>query len=66
MNRIQNNRLLRLREVIKRTGLSRSAIYLAIQRGLFPKQIKLSLRSAAWLESEVEQWIAQRVELRGK
>jgi prophage regulatory protein len=59
-----SNRLLRLREAIKRTGLARSSVYLAIKQGVFPKQLKLTMLSTAGLESGVEQWIVKRVELR--
>jgi prophage regulatory protein len=60
-------RMLRLPVVIERTGLQRSAIYEAIERGDFPKPVRIGLRAVAWLESEVEGWIdrklAQRQEL---
>ncbi len=53
--------ILRLPEVIKLTGLSRSAIYDLIAKKLFPKQIKLTTRSSGWIKSEVEQWICDRI-----
>lgn len=56
------NTILRLPQAIKRTGLSRSSIYLAINAGTFPKPIKLGERSIGFLESEVNQWIEQRIE----
>ena len=56
-------KILKLPEVIKRTGLSKSTIYAEIGKGIFPKQIKLSERSSGWLESEIDDWIQQRVEL---
>ena len=49
--------ILRLPEVIKITGLSRSAIYDQIAAGRFPKQIKLTSRSSGWVESEVSSWL---------
>ena len=54
----------RLPEVIKRTGLSRSAIYKRICEGTFPKQIKLGrgARAAGWPSDEVDQWIAMQVQ----
>ena len=57
----ESERILRLPEVMMRTGLKRSTIYLRISEGTFPKQIHLSLRSSGWLESEVNVWIASRV-----
>jgi len=53
--------ILRLPDVIKKTALSRSAIYDMIAKGLFPKQIKLTTRSSGWIQSEVEQWVDDRV-----
>ena len=56
--------ILRLPDVINKTALSRSAIYDLIAKGNFPKQIKLTSRSSGWLQSEVEQWIDDRIALR--
>jgi len=53
--------ILRLPDVIKKTALSRSEIYDMIAKGLFPKQIKLTTRSSGWIQSEVEQWVDDRV-----
>ena len=55
-------RILRLPEVKRRTGLSRTTIYVRIKAGAFPKHISLGARSVGWLESEIEAWIAARVE----
>jgi prophage regulatory protein len=55
-------RLIRLPEVKLRTGLSRSSIYLALKKNIFPKPISLGIRSVAWLESEVDLWISSRIE----
>lgn len=51
---------LRLPDVKRRTGLSRSSIFLYIKKGLFPAPMKLSLRSIGWLESDIQEWIASR------
>ena len=53
--------ILRLPEVRNRVGLSRSAIYLAISRAEFPRPVQLGARAVGWLESEVEDWIGERV-----
>ena len=54
--------ILRLPEVMARTGLSRSTIYNKISNDEFPHSIKLGLRSVGWISEEVEQWILGRIE----
>ena len=53
-------RYLRLKEVCARVGLRSSSIYRLIHLRRFPKQVKLSERSAAWIESEVEAFMLAR------
>ena len=57
-------RLIRLNEVIKVTGLSRSTIYSYIADNLFPRAVPLGERAVAWVESEVNDWVIARVEER--
>lgn len=59
-----SERLVRLAEVKLRTGLSRSTIYLAIKNDQFPKPVNLGMRSVGWLESEINLWIADRIQQR--
>ena len=54
-------RILRLPEVIAKTGLGRSTIYKLISEDLFPKSVPLMPRVVGWIESEVEEWILERV-----
>lgn len=56
--------LLRLHEVCRRTGKSRSEIYRRIAAGDFPKPVKLGERASAWPEHEVSAWIADRIAAR--
>ncbi len=54
-------RIVRLKEVQRMTGLSRSTIYALIAKGTFPKQIRLTgARSVGWHEHIVIQWIESR------
>lgn len=53
---MKKDRIIRLPEVIERVGIARTTIYLKIQEGTFPKQIKLG-RNSGWLESEIDDWI---------
>lgn len=55
-------RILRLPEVIRRTGLPRSTIYKRIAMGTFVKQISLGGRAVGWLEYDVDEWIRIQIE----
>lgn len=62
-----NERALRLKEVCQLTGLGRSMIYQMQAEQRFPQRIKLGERAVGWLEREVQEWLAQRIEFsRGK
>ncbi|WP_405234188.1 helix-turn-helix transcriptional regulator [Lentisalinibacter salinarum] len=56
-------RILRLPEVIVRTGLSRSTIYKRMTEDRFPLAIDLDGRAVGWLEDEIEEYLAGRVRL---
>lgn len=58
---LPGNRLLRRRDVELKTGKSRSAIYAGISNGTFPAPVAIGDRSVAWLEAEVDAWIAARL-----
>jgi prophage regulatory protein len=60
MSRV-NPRLIKLPEVKNRTGLGRSSIYGEIAAERFPSPIKIGLRSVAWIESEVTDWIERKM-----
>jgi prophage regulatory protein len=55
--------ILRCKQVQARTGLARSTIYLNIKCGTFPRPVPLGTRAVGWLESEVSDWIAERVRI---
>ncbi len=59
----QHVRLIRLREVLAKTGLSRSAVYAAIQAGTFPAPIPIlpGGRSTAWVEFEIDCYLRERI-----
>ncbi|MGO8840924.1 MAG: helix-turn-helix transcriptional regulator [Methyloceanibacter sp.] len=57
-------RLIKRPEVEAKTGLSKSAIYDGMSRGIFPKPAKLGPKSVAWVEAEVDAYIAERVAAR--
>jgi len=55
------NSLIKISKVIALTGVSRSHIYALAQKGHFPKPVKLTERSSAWVASEVQEWIDTRI-----
>ncbi|MFY9940128.1 MAG: AlpA family phage regulatory protein [Silvibacterium sp.] len=58
--------VLRLPQVKIKVGLSRSSIYAAVAQGKFPNPIRLGARAVGWLESDVDKWVSQQVELSRK
>jgi|AntRauMinimDraft_4_1070384.scaffolds.fasta_scaffold07855_2 prophage regulatory protein len=57
-------RILRLKDVIEKTGLARATVYKYIAAGTFPKPIPLGGRSVGWVDSEVHDWILDAVHAR--
>ena len=55
--------ILRLPAVKARTGLSRSTIYLRVSEGRFPKPVSLGSRAVGWVESEIDDWLNQQIEI---
>lgn len=56
------DRLIRLPEVQRLTGLKRSGIYEQMQRGTFPRSVKVGPRAATWSEAAIQAWITDRLE----
>ncbi|WP_240431861.1 AlpA family transcriptional regulator [Vibrio cholerae] len=52
-------RFLKLKEVMEKTALSRSAIYRKMNDGEFPQSVSLGERAIAWVESEVDECSGQ-------
>ena len=73
-NKTPQKRLIRLPEVMNRTGYGRTSIYRKMEDGTFPKSVKLGgpledpnafdSRAVAWIEHEVDQWIESWIEER--
>lgn len=57
----ENNRLIRRKEVQDKTGLGASSIYAMMKTGDFPQCLNLSERRVAWIEADIDKWIAERV-----
>lgn len=57
-------RILRMKQLIERTGLSRATLYVLMASDpTFPRKVKLTARSIGFLESDVDAWIASRAQL---
>lgn len=57
-------RILRLRDVMDKTGLARSTVYKYIEAGTFPKPIDLGGRSVGWVDEEINDWIQEKISQR--
>ncbi len=57
----QVTQMLRVREVCRRTALSKSHLYRLIEQASFPAPVRLGHRACAWVEIEVEHWLQQRI-----
>jgi prophage regulatory protein len=60
-NYTKPNRILRMPEVMRTTGLARSTIYLKLSQGEFPTSVKLGERAIGWLEADVQDWIEEKI-----
>jgi prophage regulatory protein len=54
--------ILRLPQVCKVTGLGRSMIYQLEAERRFPGRVRLGLRAVGWVESEIQHWLADRID----
>ncbi len=49
---------LRIKDVMKKTGVARSTIWLWVKEDRFPKPIKLSPRITVWNEDKIKEWMS--------
>lgn len=52
--------ILRLSDVMSRTGLGRATIYRWMSRGSFPRHFKIGLSAVGWLKEEIDDWITAK------
>ena len=57
-------RFLRRAATEAKTGLSRTQLYDKVHQGKFPKPVKIGAKAVAWVEAEVDQWLADRIAAR--
>lgn len=59
-NHSTQRKALRIDSVIDRTGLSKTHLYRLIERGHFPRPVKLSDRVSVWDATLVDQWLSEK------
>lgn len=57
-------KILRMRTVLDRTGLSRSTIYRKMREGTFPRQVEISEHCRGWRESAINHWMTDPISYR--
>ena len=55
-------RTIRRDQVLSKTGLSRTNLYLLERKGDFPRHFLLTPRCAVWFEDEIDNWLEARRE----
>lgn len=60
-NQIAGKRLIRVPEVLRRVGFSRTTMYELIKEGRFPDKVIIGARSVAFVESEIDAWIENTI-----
>lgn len=58
------HRVIRLPEVIKKTGLGRTTLYRMSTAGVFPEAVSLGGKAMGWIEAEIDKWIEDRMAAR--
>lgn len=66
MTESKQERFIRLDEVMSRTGLKRVNIYLRMKNGTFPKNISIGAKNVVWLESEITEWMQEKINQRNQ
>ena len=54
-------KMLKIKAVCEKTGLSASTIYERIKDSGFPSSVKVGAQGVAWVESEVDDWLNDRI-----
>lgn len=60
------HRLLSMRDVLARLCISKSQLYRSVNAGEFPRPVPIGRHRVAFVEVEVESWIATRIEARDR
>ncbi|VUS22641.1 hypothetical protein SB6419_00212 [Klebsiella spallanzanii] len=61
-SRLLDDKMVDMKFITEFTGLTDKWFYKLISEGKFPEPIKLG-RSSRWMQSEVEKWVQERIDL---
>ena len=56
----EEEQFLRIREVLRLTGLSRATLYVMVNENQFPVPVRLRARAVAWRASQIREWMDTR------
>lgn len=59
-------RVLKIKEVLNKTGLGKTTLYALVKQSQFPQPISLGLRAVGWLDSEIDSWIQAKIDARNQ
>jgi prophage regulatory protein len=62
LHRREPHRLIRIREVLRKVGVSQSTWYEDVKEGRAPPPVKISERAVAWYEPDIDDLIDARLE----
>ena len=57
---VEHKRIMRLPEVLRLTGLSKSLVYEMVGEDRFPQQVKVGKRARGWRARDVADWLESR------
>lgn len=63
-NSIKKLKLINMKEVKEKTGMSTSFIYSLMSEGKFPKNVVISYKKSMWVESEIDDYICSLIQKR--
>ena len=59
-------KIIRLKQVVAETGISRSSIYRGIKAGTFPNLVPLGARAVGWRRGDIDAWLANPLDYRSQ
>ena len=57
-------RFISIKEVVKKIGISRTQVWFITKEGQFPQLVQISPKRKAYVESEIEAWMLEKIAAR--